>query len=121
MTAAATGVLVGDRIEVADSFGSRLLGLMFRSGLGEGEGLLLRRADAIHMCFMRFPIDAVFLDAECRVVKVAERLRPWLGIASAEGAAHVLELSAGRAAACGLEKGAVLRCSEPEAVPEGPK
>ena len=77
--------------------------------LARGRGLLGRRepvplllapASAIHTCGMRFPIDAVFLDGELRVVRVARALAPWR-FASARGARAVLELPAGGAAALG--------------------
>jgi len=50
------------------------------------------------MWFMRFPIDAVFVDGAGRVVRVAERLAPWRTMIAARGARDVLELPAGAAA-----------------------
>ncbi len=50
------------------------------------------------MWLMRFPIDAVFLDREGRVVHVAERLAPWRFAVAARGARDVLEVPAGTAA-----------------------
>ena len=51
---------------------------------------------------MRFPIDAVFLDRDLVVVKVAENVAPWR-TAAQRGAKAVLELPAG--AASGLQPG----------------
>jgi uncharacterized membrane protein (UPF0127 family) len=79
-------------------------GLLGRSGLDVGEGLLIRPASSIHMFFMRFAIDAVFLDRSLRVVGVAADLRPWR-IAWRRGARAVLELPAGEAARRGLGVG----------------
>ena len=56
------------------------------------------------MFFMRFPIDAVFLDADLVVVKVVPDLRPWR-IALARGAKSVVELGAGEAARRGVSVG----------------
>ena len=56
------------------------------------------------MAFMRFAIDAVFLDREMRVVKVAPDLRPWRAAAS-RGAKSVLEIPAGEAQRRGLSVG----------------
>lgn len=56
--------------------------------------MLLRRTSSIHMFFMRFAIDAVFLDRDDVVVKVVPDLRPWR-IAAARGARSVVELAAG--------------------------
>lgn len=80
-----------------------------RSGLREGEGLLIARTSSITMFFMRFAIDAVFVDPAGRVVRVAERLRPWTPAVWAPGARDVLELPAGMAARTGTQAGDVIR------------
>jgi hypothetical protein len=79
-------------------------GLLGRKGLDAGEGLLIRPASSIHMFFMRFPIDAVFLDRDLAVRKVVAGLKPWR-IAFARGAKSVVELSAGEAARRGIGPG----------------
>lgn len=56
------------------------------------------------MAFMRFAIDAVFLDRDMRVAKIAADLRPWR-LAGARGAKSVVELPAGEAARRGLNVG----------------
>jgi uncharacterized protein len=102
------GTVVCERCTVAANPFSRMRGLLGRSGLDEGEGLLLRPAGSIHTFFMRFPIDAVFLDAERRVLKVAAGVRPWR-TAAARRSREVLELAAGEAARVGLAAGDVLQ------------
>ena len=57
------------------------------------------------MFFMRFAIDAVFVDRGRRVVRVAERLGPWRFAAGARGAHEVIELPAGSVAATGTQAG----------------
>ena len=52
-------------------------GLLGRGGLESGEGLLLRPAGSVHMFFMRFPIDVVFLSRDGEVLKIVSDLRPW--------------------------------------------
>jgi len=69
--------LCGVRAEVARTFRERTVGLIGRAGLAPGRGLLIERCNAIHTFFMRFTIDATFLDAEGRVVKVVRNIRPW--------------------------------------------
>jgi uncharacterized protein len=71
------GGVVCERCEVADNALRRMKGLLGRASLGVGEGLLLRPASSIHTFFMRFPIDAVFLDRTLHVMGIAESLRPW--------------------------------------------
>jgi uncharacterized membrane protein (UPF0127 family) len=79
-------------------------GLMGRRGLPAGEGLLISPAPAIHTAFMRFPIDALFLDREMRVLDIVAGLRPWR-FASERKARSVLELAAGECARRGVEAG----------------
>ena len=91
-------------ISVARTPASRLRGLLGRRALPPGHGLLLVRAASIHTCGMRFAIDAVFLDRDGRVLRIAADLPPWR-LASCRGAAGVLELAAGQCAAVGLRAG----------------
>jgi uncharacterized membrane protein (UPF0127 family) len=98
------GTVVCTRCVVADSAWTRSKGLLGRTSLDEDEGILLRPGGSIHMFFMRFPIDAVFLDGECRVLRVAADLRSWR-MASKRGAKAVLELPAGRCARAGVREG----------------
>jgi uncharacterized protein len=98
------GDVVCDRCVVADSPVSRMRGLLGRSELKPGEGLLLRPASAIHTWFMRFAIDAVFLDRELCVVGISDGVLPWR-TAGRRGAKAVLELPAGESARRGLAPG----------------
>lgn len=79
-------------------------GLLGRRDLPSGEGILLKPASSVHMAFMRFAIDAVFLDRELRVVKISADLKPWR-MAGARGSKSVLEIAAGEAARRGLRVG----------------
>ena len=69
--------IAGVEAEVARSFGARVRGLIGRRGLAPGEGLLILKCNAIHTLFMRFSIDATFLDREGKVVKVVRNIPPW--------------------------------------------
>jgi uncharacterized protein len=89
---------------IADNPFTRLRGLLGRTSLPAGEGLLIRPAPSIHTAFMRFPIDAVFLDADLCVVGVEAALRPWR-VAGRRGARAVLELAAGGAARAAVREG----------------
>ena len=77
MKLSVNGQILADEIRIADTFGSRFLGLMGKKELKEGQGLLLKRCGSIHTCFMRFPIDATFLDRRGNVLKVVRGIRPW--------------------------------------------
>jgi uncharacterized membrane protein (UPF0127 family) len=102
------GRAVCERCTLADKPLTRMRGLLGRKSLGAGEGLLLRPAGSIHTLFMRFPIDAVFLDGDRTVVKVVTGLRPWRA-AAGRGARAVLELPAGQAGERAVRAGDVLR------------
>jgi uncharacterized protein len=78
--------------------------LLGRSGLEPDGGMLIDGAGSVHMFFMRFPIDVVFLARDRTVVGVRHRLAPW-HVAAARRAVASLELPAGRAAEAGVEKG----------------
>jgi uncharacterized protein len=117
------GTVVCERVVVADRPLRRMHGLLGRRSLPEGEGMLLQPAPSIHTAFMRFPIDAVFLDGTLRVLRIVERLPPWRA-ASGPRARAVLELSEGESARRGIEIGDLLSVVEVgehlEAVVNGP-
>jgi uncharacterized protein len=98
------GSIVCERCVLADTALTRMRGLLGRRDLPSGEGILLKPASSVHMAFMRFAIDAVFLDRDLRVVKVASDLRPWRA-AGSRGAKAVLEIPAGEAGRRGLTIG----------------
>lgn len=90
------------RALLADRPLARMRGLLGRADLPAGEGLLLTPAPSIHTAFMRFEIDALFLDRDLRVLRIVESLPPWRA-AYARHARSVLELRAGEAARAGVE------------------
>ena len=96
--------VVCERCVVAATPWRRLKGLLGRARLEESEGMLISRTSSIHMFFMRFAIDAVFLDRELVVRKVVPELKPWR-FAFARGAKSVVELAAGEAARRGVAAG----------------
>ncbi len=94
----ATGEVVAENLRLATSWWQRLHGLMFRRSLNPGEGLFIVPCSSIHMMFVPFALDAVFVDRDHRVVKVARHVPPWIGLAfGGRGARGVIELAAGAA------------------------
>ncbi len=98
------GSAVCERCTVAATPLRRMKGLLGRSELPPGEGLLLRPASSIHTFFMRFPLDAVFLDRDLVVRKVVAAVKPWR-LVFARRARSVLELAAGEAERRGVAAG----------------
>lgn len=92
------GTELAASLRVAKSTSERMIGLLRTSERDLGDGLLIERSPSIHMFFMRYPIDAVFVDAAGRVTRTAPGLRPWQVVWWARGARDCLELPVGRVA-----------------------
>jgi uncharacterized membrane protein (UPF0127 family) len=90
------GELVASHVSIANTFASRLIGLLNRRGLRDEEGLLLQPGGSIHTFAMRFPIDVLFLDEQGRVLLYHPSLKPWRVAFAPPRTRYVLELAAGR-------------------------
>lgn len=101
-----SGKVLAESLEMPATMFGRGLGLMFRKRLDPGRGMWINPCSGIHMMFMNFPIDAVFLDSRERVKKVYRKLPAWYGVVWWEIGAHsVLELPAGSTSEVDLQKG----------------
>lgn len=105
MQNATRGAVLGEAVEVADRLWPRMVGLIGREALPEGEGLWIEPCNSVHMFFVRFPIDVLFLAHDGRVVAVEHALRPWRMTRPWFGARVALELPAGTAARTGTVVG----------------
>ena len=99
------GTSVADRCRIATSLRDRTVGLLGTPSLPAGEGLFIERTQSIHMFFMRYPIDVVFVDRDARVTQTVAGLRPWRVVWWARGARDCLELPVGALAASGTAAG----------------
>jgi len=97
--------VVAEHVRVASSSLDRTVGLLPTPEVKPGEGLWIERSPSIHMFFMRYAIDAVFVSKAGRVMKVVPNLRPWRVVWWARGARDCLELRAGGAAESGTRVG----------------
>jgi uncharacterized protein len=104
--------VIGDHVSLADTSLTRLIGLMGRSSLEPGGGMLIRPSTGVHMFFMRFAIDAISLDRSGKVTHINSRLKPWRIGSVSFRTQEVLELPAGTAAALNIEIGDVLQFTE---------
>jgi uncharacterized membrane protein (UPF0127 family) len=107
------GRVVCESCEDAAAMLTRMRGLLGRQSLEPGHGMLIRRTGSIHTFFMRFPIDAVFLDRKMHVRKIVHELAR-NRVATSLGARSVLELPAGEAARVGLGVGSRLAWGHPD-------
>ena len=102
---ASTGSLIAADVRLANTFATRLRGLMFRRGLWPGEGLWIRPCQGVHSFWMLFAIDVIFLDRELRIVRLVANLRPFRLTKPQLAASSVLEVASGTIARCGLKAG----------------
>ncbi|MBV8301842.1 MAG: DUF192 domain-containing protein [Candidatus Dormibacteraeota bacterium] len=102
------GALVAE-VEMATGVWQRFMGLMGRRSLEPGHGLYLSPCSSIHMFFMRFALDAVFLDKEGTVLRIYAGLKPWRLTRVVRKAKACVELPAGTAATLGIQAGERLR------------
>jgi uncharacterized membrane protein (UPF0127 family) len=89
-----TDEALAERIEVAVTRRDRRKGLLGRSGFEPSSALIIAPCFSIHTMFMRFDIDAIFVDDDGRAVKVVRDMTPWR-IAVDPTAHAVVELPAG--------------------------
>ena len=111
ITNATRGTELASRALAARTFWSRLVGLLGRARLEAGEGLVIERSSSIHMMFMRFAIDAVYVDKSGRVIKAVSDLKPFR-VSGARGGRSVIELPAGTIAQTGTAAGDELHFEE---------
>ena len=101
--------LLAERAGFANSFLPRALGLMGQAPLPEGSGLVIDPSTSIHMFFMRFAIDALYVAHNGEVLRVVPNLRPWRLGPIILRSRYIVELPAGTAARTDTQPGDVLR------------
>ena len=106
------GTMVADRVRVASSSVDRSVGLLRTPEVKPGEGLWIERSPSIHMFFMPYAIDAVFVSKAGVVTKVVPNLKPWRAVLWARGARDCLELRAEAAAESGTQRGDQLHLTD---------
>lgn len=100
--------ILSNKCEKAATFFARFKGLQLRKELPAGCGLLITPCNSIHMFFMRFAIDAVFIDSNNKIVYIEKNIKPWRVSKIVKNARSVLELPSGTASATGSEPGDLL-------------
>ncbi|UTF59447.1 DUF192 domain-containing protein [Gilvimarinus sp. DA14] len=94
------------RLMYADTYWLRLRGLLARPAPGAAEALCIEPCSSVHMFFMRYALDIVYLDRAGAIIKIASHLQPWR-LSQCWGAHRVLEFRAGEVASLGLQVGDV--------------
>lgn len=110
---ARTQRVVAARATMARTWRSRMVGLLGRRTIADGEALILPGCRSIHTWGMQFPIDVIFIDSAWRIVKVRERLGPWHLVCPVRGAWGVIETAPGTIQQFALAAGEELRLVTP--------
>ncbi len=112
ITNMSNGNIIAEQAAYADTFISRLRGLMFRNSFNKGEALVIVPCNSIHTFWMKFPIDVVFLSKENVVIYTIENFHP-NKISSLLRKAHsVVELPVGTIKECSIQQEDLLMIDE---------
>lgn len=101
-------IILSDHAELADTFLGRMRGLLGRSTFAEGEAMVITHCNSIHMFFMKFPIDVIFLDQDFRVVGEERHIRPFMMSPVYWTSERVVELPAGTLERTGTSIGNII-------------
>jgi len=103
------GAVLAETSEKVDTFIRRGIGLIGRSGLPPGGGLIIQPCHSVVSFFMRFPIDVVFVDGDGNVAYGLRNMVPWRTSKIVRGSKFVVELPAGTIDETGTEIGDTIR------------
>ena len=87
--------VIAQDAHLAGTFWTRMKGLLGRQEITAGEALVITKCQSIHMFFMRFAIDAIFVDKQDRVVGLVENIKPFYLSPIFFRSRYVIELQAG--------------------------
>jgi uncharacterized protein len=71
------GTVIAQEAIFAQGHISRIVGLLNRDSLPQGEALIIKPCSSIHTFFMRFPIDVIFVDRDNKVIKTISCIKPF--------------------------------------------
>ncbi len=72
-----SSLYVSRQTVIADTFLTRLIGLLLTKKFKPGSGLIIEPCKSIHMFFMRYPIDVIFYNQNLEIVALVENIQPW--------------------------------------------
>lgn len=97
--------IIGGQIHLADTVLGRMRGFLLRRRPEAGEGIFLTPCKGVHMYWMRFPLDVLFVDSHGTVLAVHENLQPGRRTPVYRSAQYAIELPVGTVAASGTHAG----------------
>ena len=106
------GKIIASQVEFARNMFTQALGLMFRKSIPHDFALIFTlkkpKTVDVHMLCMRFPIDAIFLDNQKKIIGTAS-LTPWVGRKHMKGVQYLIEMNRGTVETYGLAVGDTVR------------
>jgi|SRR5690242_18085927 len=99
-----TGAVVASTLEAAFERETRNKGLLGRTGLPDGQALVIAPCNGVHTFFMKFTIDVFFVARDGTVRKISRGLRPWR-VALSPRSFAVIEMAEGAAARADVKPG----------------
>ncbi|TAN61430.1 DUF192 domain-containing protein [bacterium] len=103
--------VLAERAEIANTFWLRLKGLLGKRQLEPNTGLILNPCNSIHTFFMRFPIDAAFVDSQNKIIKAYYALPAWRASGMFFNSSLCIEFPSGTLLTSGTEIGDYIRIS----------
>ena len=103
-----TGKRLAGLVRRADTLRDRTRGLLGSTSLPADTGLWIDPCPSIHMFFMRYAIDVIFVDSSLRVIRAVEHVPPWRVAFGGRGARSALELPVGTIAQSETKEGDTL-------------
>lgn len=86
--------IIAYELGIARTTAQKTKGLLGKKLFPAGEGLLIEHCNSIHMFFMKFPLDILFVDENYKVVKIVKDLKIWM-MSMCGQATHTIELPVG--------------------------
>ncbi len=109
------GLVIAKNIEIARTMAKQVVGLMFRESIPPDYSMIfiLKKPSGVnvHMLFVFFPIDVIFLNNEKKVMGFS-RLKPWVGYKAMKDIKYVLEMKAGTIDKFNLSEGGQMEFDE---------
>jgi uncharacterized protein len=90
-------VIISENTRFARSYFQRMLGLMGRKSLAQGEALIIDPCSSVHTHWMRFAIDVIYVNKNNIIVGIDANLKPWRIGKFYKHVQYVVELPAGTA------------------------
>jgi uncharacterized protein len=103
--------IIASHVKITKNPLERMKGLLGTKSLPQGQALVITKCQSIHMMFMTYAIDAIFIDKECRVVGLCQNIKPFYFSPIFFRADQAIEVPAGSIAATQTQVGDILSIS----------